>query len=239
MPCIGKTALRFGLVALAALFLCATFAPAANAQAAAQVDLTGRYHGTSRGSTMGELPLNAVLKHVGNDITGTLETEQRQVMVVAGNLSGDKLSLTFDVQGQTGFFSGIYRDGRIEGEWSVATEGGTLSLQAVPAAEAATSQAASGEAISGDWEGTVDVQGMVVGFLLRLKLEGQNLTGEIVSDMGTSSLQSPKWEDGRLRGWFALASGESVSIDAALQGDRLTGSFDAGMMQLGWSAKKR
>jgi hypothetical protein len=131
---------------------------------------------------------------------------------------------------------------KITGEWELAGQTGTLELKREGGAmtpSTPSTPAAAGDPITGDWDATVDVQGQQYPFTLKLKLEGDKVTGSSTSDQGSTPINNGSFKDGKLS--FSLDTpGGAVSMTAMVKDGKLTGDFDfSGQFQGKWEAKKK
>ena len=196
--------------------------------------LVGSWEGVSKG-TNGELPLLVELKLQDGRFVGVIGTPGMTVAIASGTLQGDALTLDIDAGGTAGTVSAKVTGPTIEGTWQVASESGTLQLSRKAAA------AASGDVVSGEWSAEAMAQGQPMPFQLVLTLDGEVVTGDIVSPSGRVPLTKGTWKDGMLTIWFPYVGGEPVQLGGKIENGKLDGIFDFnnGEMQGTWSATKR
>jgi hypothetical protein len=111
--------------------------------------------------------------------------------------------------------------GGIEGTWEVGGNSGTFWLT-----RPGTGNAGGTDPVTGTWSGEVQVAGDVIPFSLVLRLNGETVTGEVTSALGSVPLSSGSWKDGALLLGFPYVSGEPVSMGAQLQDGKLVGVVD-------------
>ena len=242
----------FALLSIALLISSAAFAatfnnPAADDKAAA--DISGKYEGVAKSEALGEIPLTVTLKSNGGKLSGTIETPQGPANITDGTYADGKVMLKFDAGGNEGTVTATVNGDKIVGKWELGGAGGTLDLKkaggstpapATPAPAAPSApKAAAGDPVSGDWDGAADAGGMTIPFTLKLKLEGDKVTGTSTSDQGTATLSNGKWDGNKLS--FSLDTPQgSITMSGAVKEGQINGDFDfAGQMTGKWSAKKK
>jgi SAM-dependent methyltransferase len=102
--------------------------------------LAGRYEGKAT-STQGEEAITADLRVADGKMTGTLNSSDGPIAVVGATITGERVVLTLDMGGSPGTVTAVAKDGRLEGEWSLAGMSGKIVLTRTgnatpPAAEA-------------------------------------------------------------------------------------------------------
>ncbi|HEX5965663.1 MAG TPA: hypothetical protein VFY51_07015, partial [Pyrinomonadaceae bacterium] len=107
------------------------------------------------------------------------------------------------------------------------------------AAAAPPSGSAPAFNLNGEWDGVADAQGQPFPFLLKLKVEGETVTGSSSSQLGESQIKSGSWKDGKLV--FELEGQNGViTMSATVVEGKLSGEFDfAGQLQGKWVAVKK
>jgi hypothetical protein len=95
--------------------------------------------------------------------------------------------------------------------------------------------------IAGEWSGEAAVPGQPMAITLYLKLEGETVTGEIMSAAGKVPLTSGSWKDGALAITFPYADGGLVAMSAKIEDGKLVGVFDynGGEIQGTWTAARK
>src|ERR1044071_7315777 len=160
----------------------------------AAADISGKYEGVAKSEAFGEIPLTVNLKNTAGKLTGTIETPQGPATITDGAYVDGKVTLKFDAGGNEGTVTATLNGDKIVGKWELGGAGGTLELKkggGAPPAAAPPSSApkpAVGDPISGDWDASADAGGMTIPFTLKLKLEGDKVTGSSTSDQGTATL---------------------------------------------------
>src|SRR6185503_21194100 len=95
----------------------------------------------------------------------------------------------------------------ISGKWELGGQSGPLELKrsamgaaAPPAAPpaAAAAPAAAGDPITGEWEAAAEAQGTQIPFTLKLKLEGDKVTGTSDSAQGSAPLSKGTFVAGKI-----------------------------------------
>ncbi len=221
--------------------------------------LAGTYQGTAT-SPSGDMTVSVTLKYEKGAFSGTIEhPEGPAIPITGGTLTEDRLVLTIDMGGAPGTITCTVKDpARVEGTWSMADASGTVALTraaadgAKPAADkpaaAAPAAGATGEKpaaagadpISGQWDGVTGNSDMSVPFTMRLKLDGEKVSGDISSDQGSAPLSVGTWKNGALNLSFELSSAGTITMVGSIQEGKLVGSLDVGgQMQMQWAAVKK
>ena len=110
---------------------------------------------------------------------------------------------------------------------------------ATPAATASAAAPAAAVNLNGQWDAVADANGQPFPFLLTLKVEGENVTGNSSSQLGEATIKTGSWKDGKLSIQVEGANGVIVMSAAVIEG-KLSGEFDyAGQLQGKWVAVKK
>ena len=229
--------------ALLAVLLLLTAAAAA---AQTKDEVSGKYEGVAKSAALGEIPLTVEVKNDNGKLSGKLDTPQGTIMITDGSYKDGKVSLKFDAGGNEGTVNAKMKEGKIVGEWTLAGQTGTLELKKAGAGTMAgppstPTPAASNakDPISGEWAATADVQGMSIPFTLKLKLEGDKVTGESTSEQGTAAISKGTFASDKLSILLDTPNG-ALKLDAMLKEGKLVGDLDfASQFQGKWEAKKK
>lgn len=243
----------FAVLSIALLISSAAFAASFNNLASddkAAADISGKYEGIAKSEAFGEIPLTVNLKNTGGKLTGTIETPQGPATITDGAYAEGKVTLKFDAGGNEGTVTATLNGDKIVGKWELGGAGGTLELKkasgstpaatTTPAAPPSSApKPAVGDPISGDWDGAADAGGMTIPFTLKLKLEGDKVTGSSSSDQGTATISNGKWDGNKLS--FSLDTPQgSISMSGVVKDGKIVGDFDfSGQMTGKWEAKKK
>src|SRR5437867_2395229 len=106
-------------------------------------------------------------------------------------------------------------------------------------AQGANGNQNAGGSITGKYAGTAkgayaDAQGQPFPFTLTLKLEGEKVTGSSSSQLGTSTISSGVWKEGKLTLLLDSNNGQ-IGLIATLVDGKLVGDYDfAGQLQGKW-----
>jgi hypothetical protein len=234
----------------AMLLIVSTVASAAtsNTRQTAQTasPVVGKYEGVAKGQAVGEIAITVELKEVGGKLSGSIDTPQGALPITSANFADGKLTLKFDAGGNEGTVTAQIAGDKIVGNWEMGGETGTIELKRVVAATtapspapAASPAAAAADPVTGDWDGSADVQGTEFPFTLKLKLEGGNVSGTTESAQGSMALSGGKFAGDKLS--FTLETPQGViTFTATVKEGKADGEYDfAGQMKGKWQAKKK
>ena len=236
-----KTKIHLGLLTLTFLF----GSIVAFAQA---TDLSGTYEGMVTMPGHGETKVSIELKNDGGKITGRATHGQKTIDITEAKLENGKLTLVFD---KDHTFVGKVDGDKLVGEVADAAQkipielkkvaAATAAAPAAPATPAAPAPAAAPAAVNlnGQWEGVADANGQNFPFLLTLKVDGENVSGNSSSQLGEATVKSGSWKDGKLS--FQLeGSNGIIFMSATVIEGKLSGEFDySGQLQGRWVAVKK
>lgn len=221
---------------------------AVSAAALVQDKVTGKYKGIAKSEAMGDLPITVDLKNTGGKLSGAIETAQGSAPITGGTVdeATGAVKITFDAGGTEGTVTATFKDGVITGKWDLGGMGGPLELKkdgamATPAPATPTAPAAGGAVamVGGDWECSADVMGQAMPFTLKLKQEGDKITGESSSDQGTTPITNGKVMGNKLTFTLETPQG-SIGFTAEMKDGKLVGKYDfAGQVTGDWSGKKK
>ncbi|MFY9554457.1 MAG: hypothetical protein WAV47_07020 [Blastocatellia bacterium] len=214
--------------------------------AQAKDTLSGKYEGVAKSEQMGDIPLTVEIKNDNGKLSGKIDTPQGPAAITSGTFDNGKIVMKFDAGGNEGTVTATLEGEKISGKWELGGQGGGLELKragmasAAPAKPApATPAPAAGDPITGDWDAVADAGGTQFPFTLKLKLEGDKVTGSSDSAQGTAPLSKGTFAANKLS--FSLDTPNGAIVMTALVKDgKLTGDFDfAGQMTGKWEAKKK
>ena len=192
------------------------------------------------GSTTEE-KVSLELKTESGKITGRVTHGPKIVEVAEAKLENDTLTLSFDKDHK---FVGKIVGDKLVGEVTDGTQKMPLELKkvtpaAAPAAAAPAAAPAAAFNLNGQWDAIADANGQPFPFLLTLKLDGENVTGNSSSQLGEATIKSGSWKDGKLALQLEGQNGV-VTLNATVVDGKLTGEFDyAGQLQGRWAAVKK
>ncbi|HJQ67484.1 MAG TPA: hypothetical protein VKA70_00820 [Blastocatellia bacterium] len=236
---------------LVVALLVSASALASTAAAQAKPDISGKYEGMAKGAGIGEVPLTAEIKNDNGKISGKLDIPQGTATITSGTFADGKLSMKVDAGGTELTINGTFKDDKITGDWALADQTGTFELKKMGAAAApATPPAAStppaeskpaagGDPITGDWDATVDAGGSSFPFVLKLKLEGDKVTGVSESSMGNAPLSKGSFVGDKLSFTLEIPQG-AISFTGIVKDGKVKGNFEfPGQGSSTWEAKKK
>jgi hypothetical protein len=192
-----------------------------------QSSLTGKYEGMVKDST-GEAKFTLDLVEESGKFSGAIITSLGVFKVVKGQIIDGTLTLEFETKGSPHSLTV-----RQKGDMWVGT---ALDAGKTPAVEMRKVKA---DEISGEWDAAADVQGQPFPFTLSLKVEGEKVTGSSSSQLGTSTISSGAWKEGKLAIVLDSANG-AIGLIATLTDGKLVGDYDyAGQLQGKWVAVRK
>ena len=188
----------------------------------------GKYEGTFKDEN-GEKKLALNLMEDAGKYSGTFTTPNGSFKILKGQVANGVLTLDIEKPGGGSGAMSFRRNGEVL--TATFTEAGkNLSVDFKKAAA---------DEISGEWDAVADAQGQAFPFTLTLKVEGEKVTGTSNSQLGTSSISTGTWKDGKLS--FVLEGGSGqITMAATIVEGKLSGDFDfAGQMSGKWVAQKK
>jgi hypothetical protein len=212
--------------------------------------LSGKYEGVAKSDQLGEIPLTVQIKNDNGKLTGSIETPQGPAAITGGTFEGGKIVMKFDAGGNEGTVTAMLDGDKITGKWELAGQGGGLELKraamvaSAPASSASgaahpAAPAAGGDPISGEWEAAADANGAQFPFTLKLKLQGDKVTGSSESDQGSAEVSKGSLVGDKLTFTLDTPNG-AIGFTATVKDGKITGDFDfAGQMTGKWEAKKK
>jgi hypothetical protein len=244
-PLVVAVLLALSAVTSAASFNTSTYQPRQNKDS-----LSGKYEGVAKSDQIGDIPLTVEIKNENGKLTGKIETPQGPAAITGGTFDSGKIVMKFDAGGNEGTVTAMLDGDKISGKWELAGQGGALELKragmvasapasSVGAPAGASAPAAAGDPISGEWDAAADANGTQLPFTLKLKLEGDKVTGSSDSAQGSAALSKGSWVGNKLS--FNLDTGNGViGMTAVIKDGKLVGDFDfAGQMTGKWEASKK
>ena len=218
---------------------------AAFAQGTTPQNIVGTYEGmVKRPGATAEEKVSIELKNDGGKLTGRASHGDRSMEATETKFENGTLTLVFDKDHK---FTGKLDGDKLTGEVSDGTTKFPLELKKVTVAAAAPAPAAAPSTpagrgavdLNGQWEGVADANGQPFNFLLTLKVDGENVTGNSNSQLGEAQIKSGTWKDGKLV--FQLEGQNGIiSMSAGIVEGKLSGDFDyAGQLQGRWVAVKK
>jgi hypothetical protein len=107
----------------------------------------------------------------------------------------------------------------------LTASGGLVSPKLLSASPSNT-QVDKANPISGDWNATFEVEGMKVPFRLKLRLDGDKVTGTAESQhTGAGTLTDGSYSEEKLSFTMVFAKHESIAVSGKLEGSKLRGEF--------------
>ena len=206
--------------------------------------LSGKYEGVAKSDAMGDIPLTVEIMNDNGKLSGKIGTPQGDAKITSGTYADGKITMKFDAGGNEGTVTAMLDGDKISGKWELAGQGGALELKRVGAMAAAPKTeappaAASGDPISGEWDASADAGGTTIPVTLKMKLEGDKVTGSSDSAQGSAPLSKGTYKDNKLT--FSLDTPQgAIGFTGMVKDGKIAGEFDfAGQMTGKWEAKKK
>lgn len=238
------------LMSLSSLASAASFNNSTNPSAQAKDPLSGKYEGVAKSDQMGDIPLTVEIKNDAGKLSGKIDSPQGPAAITGGTFDNGKVVMKFDAGGNEGTVTAMLDGDKITGKWELGGQGGVLELKragtgaAAPAASAPPKKesapaAAAGDPLTGEWDAAADAQGTSIPFTLKLKLEGDKVSGTSESAQGAVPLSKGTWTANKLSFTMDTPNG-SIGMTATIKDGKLVGEFDfAGQMTGKWEATKK
>ena len=208
-------------------------------------DIAGKYEGLAKSAAIGEIPLKVEIKNEGGKITGKIDTSQGALAITSGTYADGKIVMKFDAGGTEGTVTAKPVGDKIVGEFELGGQTGTIELKkvgatvasAAPTTPAPTAGGSAGSS-SLEFECAADVDGQSLAFAMKLKVDGQTVTGETTSAMGTGTLKGTLIGD---KLTFVLdAGGTAINFSGVLKDGKLAGEYELpGQAKGKWEGKKK
>jgi len=198
------------------------------AQKVEPASLTGKYEGVVKDDT-GEQKATLDLVDQSGKYSGTFTTPRGSFKILKGQMVDGSLTLE------------IEKPGGGQGTMSLRAKGSDLVASFSEAGKnvAIEFRKAVADDISGDWDGVADAQGQPFPFTLSLKLDGEKITGSSSSQLGTASISTGSWKDGKLAIVLEGGSGQIAMMATMIEG-KLSGDYDfAGQSSGKWVAIRK
>ena len=232
------------LVTVSTVASAASFNKSTNQPAQNKDTLSGKYEGVAKSDQMGDIPLTVEIKNDNGKLSGKIDTPQGPAPITSGTFDNGKIVMKFDAGGNEGTVTAMLAGDKISGKWELGGQGGSLELKKAAMVAAAppasgTAPTAAGDPISGEWEGSADAQGTAIPFTLKLKLEGDKVTGTSDSAQGSAPLSKGTYVAGKISFSLETPNG-AIGLTGIVKDGKIVGDFDfAGQMTGKWEAKKK
>lgn len=203
--------------------------------------LSGKYEGVAKSDQMGDIPLTVEIKNDNGKLSGKIDTPQGPAAITGGTFDSGKIVMKFDAGGNEGTVTAMLNGDKISGKWELGGQGGSLELKraSMTAATPAPAAPAAGDPLSGDWDASADASGTAIPFTLKLKLDGDKVTGSSESAQGSVPVSKGTWVGNKLTFSLDTPNG-SIGMTAMIKDGKLVGDFDfAGQMTGKWEATKK
>jgi len=210
--------------------------------------LSGKYEGVAKSDQLGDIPITVEIKNDNGKLSGKIDTPQGPAAITGGTFDNGKIVMKFDAGGNEGTVTATLDGDKITGKWELGGQGGAVQLKRSAAAVSAPAGSGTGKAapapaagdpISGDWDAVADAGGTQFPFTLKLKLEGDKVTGSSDSAQGSAPLSKGSFAANKLSFTLDTPSG-AITMTAMVKDGKMTGDFDfAGQMTGKWEAKKK
>ena len=176
----------------------------------------------------GDVVLKLDLVDESGKFSGQITSPRSVYKIAKGQMTDGVLTLEAEGNGSTGKLTLRQKDDKLAGDFSADGRTGPVEFHRVVSYD-----------ISGEWDAAADAQGQPFPFTLSLKVDGEKVTGSSSSQLGTSTISSGNWKDGKLA--LVLESGNGqIALMATLDNGKLVGDYDfAGQFSGKWAAVKK
>lgn len=199
-----------------------------------------------RGGTTTAFTFN--LKLDGNKITGTVESGHTgRGTISSGKWANNEFSFTASFEKHESIaFTGKLTNGKLVGE--LDTEGSKSKWEAKKKDASAIKKENTPESknttatnsVSGEWDASIEAQGTVAPFAMKLNLNNDKLSGTVESNhFGAGTISEGLCKDNKLSFTIKLDNGMTVMLTGTFQDGKLTGEFSASEMKGKWVAKRK
>ncbi|HEX8185185.1 MAG TPA: hypothetical protein VF747_10550 [Blastocatellia bacterium] len=207
-------------------------------------NISGKYEGVAK-SDQGDIPLTIDLKNDNGKLSGKLDIPAISLTAATtGTYADGKVSMKFNAGGNEGTVNATVNGDKITGKWEFSGQSGVLELKKSAAAAAAEpkkeeTKPVAGDVVSGEWDAAADAQGTSIQFTLKLKLDGDKVTGSSESTNGSLPITKGSYVANKLTFSLDTPNG-SVVLTGMIKDGKIVGEFDfAGQMTGKWEAKKK
>lgn len=235
------------LLTLSAVASAASFNKSTNQPGQNKDTLSGKYEGVAKSEQLGDIPLTVEIKNDNGKLTGKIETPQGPAAITSGTFDNGKIVMKFDAGGNEGTVTAMLDGDKITGKWELAGQGGALELKraamgasapASPAPAKPAAPAPAGDPISGEWECSADANGTAIPFTLKIKLDGDKVTGTSEGAQGATPVTAGSFSAGKLS--FSLdIGGAVVKMSGMVKEGKVAGDYDFGGQAGKWDGKKK
>jgi hypothetical protein len=199
------------------------------AAAQPQASLTGKYEGMAKDDSGQQGKVSLDLVEDSGKYSGTFTTVKGSFKILKGQRANDTLTLEIEKPVDKAGIMSLKKSA--EGLVATFTEAGrnvTIDFRK-----------AAADDISGEWEAVADAQGQAFPFTLVLKLDGDKVTGSSSSQLGSSTISTGTWKDGKLAVVLESGSGQITLVATIVEG-KFSGEYDfAGQSSGKWVAQKK
>jgi hypothetical protein len=215
-----------GIATASLVLLLVVFTAAAQPQAS----WAGKYEGIIKNDLGEQQKLTLDLVEDAGKYSGTFNTNKGSFKILKGQMANG--TLTLDIEKPGGGSAPMSLKKSAEGLLATFTDGGAGKITI-------DFRKAAADEISGEWEAVADAQGQAVPFTLVLKLDGEKLTGSSNSQLGSSTVSSGTWKDGKLAVVLDTGGGNITLVATMVEG-KLSGEYDyMGQGSGKWVAQKK
>jgi hypothetical protein len=194
-----------------------------------QPSWAGKYEGMVGDDKDGKQKVTLDLMEDAGKYSGTLTTGKGSFKILKGQVANETLTLDIEKPGGT------------SGPMALKKSAGGLVTTFMDGGKSVTIdfRKAVADEISGEWEAVADAQGQAVPFTLVLKLDGEKVTGSSSSQLGSSTVSSGTWKDGKLAVVLDTGGGNITLVATMVEG-KLSGEYDyMGQGSGKWVAQKK
>lgn len=227
------------------LLMLASAASAATVTTQGSDKVSGKYVGVAKSASIGDIPITVTIKNDNGKLSGSVDTPNGPAPITSGTFADGKMMMKLDAGGNEITINAKLDGDKITGDWELAGQTGTLELKREGAMMEPKPEMkpdmkpAAGDPVSGEWDASADAGGQTIPFTLKLKLDGDKVTGTSESEQGATNLSNGSWKGDKLSFTLDTPNGAIVMTGVIKEG-KIMGDFDfAGQFQGKWEAKKK
>ncbi|HWO02256.1 MAG TPA: hypothetical protein VNS63_23625 [Blastocatellia bacterium] len=242
----ARTIMTLLSVALLMTFSVASALAFSNEPNQAKDTISGKYEGVAKSDQLGDIPLTVEIKNDNGKLSGSINTPQGPAAITSGTYADGKVTMKFDAGGNEGTVTATVVGEKISGKWELAGQGGALELKraavgaaTAPAGGSSAAAPAAGDVVTGEWDGSADANGTAIPFTLKLKLDGDKVTGTSDGGQGSLPISKGTYSAGKLSFSLEIPNAGEVVLTGAIKDGKIAGEYTMSGQTGKWEAKKK